>query len=480
MPHSPDASELLYTLSILCDTPHELLHTYRNLDSWKQAKAVVNSITNKDADSEIQPTISESSYSSCPSSPAPSSNSSTNNSLSGITLPSARNISTTSPRKHQHESESNLNKLLDEIKKVLPKLAQFSNEKLQLQDILKETESPIEKQIQFLRIVDGNSTPTEQEILLMGLAQFSHASEFSLWQANRGLPLRVDEICSKLSKVPKRNGNIPRYLANENIPIEYQNVVSRGIREGLNKFAFEKLFHEKLEESMKDAATGMLAVLTLTYMKFRKLKFNQYPQFIDILLIGNAPIIGPLIGLSDWFLMLRSDFEVQYGRITTARETITQSIPNTPYTATWHQDGAVDSDKLNAFGGQSHNTQLSSSLRPGIQTAGPNNSYSSVVHNDLGGAVASELPREGFNIRNQTATRMNPTELGQQSKRRRLHQYHETSSPEFKSNMQQSFPEPRNMPDDSARLLAAACSPPQSQPLGAENYDPSHSPFTGE
>ncbi|EGD92982.1 hypothetical protein TESG_00544 [Trichophyton tonsurans CBS 112818] len=332
------SAELLSALQILCDTPPESLRAIRGLDTWKRVKVAINSIDD-DADtySESESDLLHSSPS-CVSSPSIISSQSQQSSSTILPVspssvtPISRVRSSRSNSQHNSQKKTKAQCLafLDMVKDVLAKVVSISYKYPTLEEMSPETELSMEKRTLFLRVVYGSKSPSERNLLLLGLSQISHALDYSNWEAENLIRRRVDEICSNLSMVNRRGGNITRYT-NEKTS-EHKDIVLRGIRDGLNKLTFAKLFRGKLKsanatnpdraidpdhqaEELADAVMGILPVLSLTYPKFRLLKYDQYPGVIDALLLEGG-MVDTVKGLSKWVRELISTFQSPYQRST--------------------------------------------------------------------------------------------------------------------------------------------------------------------
>lgn len=328
------SAELLSALQILCDTPPESLRAIRGLDTWKRVKVAINSIDD-DADtySESESDLLHSSPS-CVSSPSIISSQSQQSSSTILPVspssvtPISRVRSSRSNSQHNSQKKTKAQCLafLDMVKDVLAKVVSISYKYPTLEEMSPETELSMEKRTLFLRVVYGSKSPSERNLLLLGLSQISHALDYSNWEAENLIRRRVDEICSNLSMVNRRGGNITRYT-NEKTS-EHKDIVLRGIRDGLNKLTFAKLFRGKLKsanatnpdraidpdhqaEELADAVMGILPVLSLTYPKFRLLKYDQYPGVIDALLLEGG-MVDTVKGLSKWVRELISTFQSPY------------------------------------------------------------------------------------------------------------------------------------------------------------------------
>ncbi|EGE08241.1 hypothetical protein TEQG_07168 [Trichophyton equinum CBS 127.97] len=324
MPHFTPPPELQHALEVITNTSPELLYACRDLDAWKSAKAVVNSIdsissfdteeSGVDVDSERLteglerassplPFLTQSGSSpirhpvSYNSSLVPSSSTFATTNLP----PSVESLSST--KNSKRIPKISCEKFVNKVRDALKNLEQFSKNP-SLDPILRKERQAMDLRIDFLRIIDGNKSPRELEIVLMGLSQLSYASCYSAWETKEKIPARLEEICSKLSRVSRKAGHIGRY-ARARYP-QYKDVVGRGVREGIHKMALVKLLEKKVGKAIVD---GMLAVLIFVYTKFRLLTFDQYPNIVDTI-ISEDSTIRCIKALSPWFADLRSSFEL--------------------------------------------------------------------------------------------------------------------------------------------------------------------------
>ncbi|KAF3482674.1 uncharacterized protein GIQ15_01998 [Arthroderma uncinatum] len=338
MPHSTLPLELQRALEIIANTSRATLYACRDSDAWKSVKAVVNSIDNEEnPNTDVDSATSTEGVDRSPSFPLASSDSgsvghSCNSSLvpssSPVAIPSSLppvegSTITENPKLPKQPPRDNY-EFLDLVRGGLTKLELLSKKYPILASILLEEKGrpAIDPTIQYLTAVDGNRSPSELEIVLMGLSQLSHASGFCDWEREEKIvPARVDVICSLLSKAPKKNGKMIRYARIKHP--EFEDVVSRGIKAGIYKMTFAKLFQRKTE---KDIFEGTLAILIFVFKKFRLLTLDLYPDVINLILSEKEPvkdtpdefapdevapdplIIDRIEALSPWFADLRSDF----------------------------------------------------------------------------------------------------------------------------------------------------------------------------
>ncbi|GBF62514.1 hypothetical protein TMEN_5060 [Trichophyton mentagrophytes] len=316
MPHSTLPLELQRALEIIANTSRAILYAYRDSDAWKSVKAVVNSIDNEEnPNTDVDSATSTEGVDRSPSFPLASSDSgsvghSCNSSLvpssSPVAIPSSLPLVEGStiaenPKLPKQPPRDNY-KFLDLVRGGLTKLELLSKKYPNLASILLEEKGKpaIDPTIQYLTAVDG----------------------FCDWEREKKIvPARVDVICSLLSKAPKKNGKMIRYARIKHP--EFEDVVSRGIKAGIYKMTFAKLFQGKTK---KDIFEGTLAILIFVYKKFRLLTLDLYPGVINLILSEKEPVkdtpdevapdkvaSDPLIidrieALSPWFADLRSDF----------------------------------------------------------------------------------------------------------------------------------------------------------------------------
>ncbi|KAM5473158.1 hypothetical protein MferCBS49748_000968 [Microsporum ferrugineum] len=317
MSRSSRSPELLHALQVLSTASLESLSALSNLDIWKSVEAAFSSIRN-DLETAVDgienrryfvPSNSSSSRpipcpasltplssSNVPTQPPPAESSSTTSpkpaessstaspkpaECSSVASPkpaefsSTTNLnpaecsSATSPKPAEFSSTTKKNPEIDwlvKIEKALIQLDKFSKNFPDLNSmLLKQEQKCVDKRIYFLRIVNG-SKASKLERFLSGLAQLSCASCFSAWEHTIGYS-RIDELCSRLSKVPKKSGRITQYWK-----IHYStnvDVVVGGTKQGLRKLAFMELFQFSQQRradqpfqrvAKTDVAEGILAV----------------------------------------------------------------------------------------------------------------------------------------------------------------------------------------------------------------------------
>ncbi|KAM5437848.1 hypothetical protein McanCB56680_003838 [Microsporum canis] len=348
--HSP---ELLHALQVLSTASLESLSALSNLDTWKSVEAAFSSIRN-DLEAAVDsienrryfvPSNSNSSRpipcpasltplssSNVPTQPPPAESSSTTSpkpvESSSTASPKPTECSSTtnlnpaecssaaSPKPAEFSSTTKKNPEIDwlvKIEKALIQLDKFSKNFPDLNSmLLKQEQKCVDKRIYFLRIVNG-SKASKLERFLSGLAQLSCASCFSTWEHTIGYS-RIDELCSRLSKVPKKSGRITQYWK-----IHYStnvDVVVGGTKQGLRKLAFMELFQFSQQRradqpfqrvAKTDVAEGILAVL-VSLPAFELLTLDKYPNVIKTL-SKKTSIIDRIKSLSPWFERLRGDFE---------------------------------------------------------------------------------------------------------------------------------------------------------------------------
>ncbi|KAJ6016371.1 hypothetical protein N7540_010962 [Penicillium herquei] len=119
-------------------------------------------------------------------------------------------------------------KLLKAVRQHLPKLEEFSQTIPSLKDLLEQESKALDLRLNYIKRVDGNKTPSDQERLLKGLSQISLAKQFISWErcrgweskvvscANRSMPmletLRAGNTGNEMAEFPNISGARAIYL----------------------------------------------------------------------------------------------------------------------------------------------------------------------------------------------------------------------------------------------------------------------------
>jgi hypothetical protein len=195
-----------------------------------------------------------------------------------------------------------------------------------------------DRRIEDIRRVEGSKRPRKSDQFFKGIAQRSMGLEYTNYQLAAGEPTRVSELCegvrytdSRLIK--KRPGIAKRYLTSTELESDEKETILRGINVGVKQLVLEELFGRRLQESGRSNLPSAISAFTaLNANAFIHLRFEDFPQFIDLILPpepeAEIPRIqlstGPnslesfqvpdiLVSLSKWF----SEFQIAYdGKIT--------------------------------------------------------------------------------------------------------------------------------------------------------------------
>ena len=219
-------------------------------------------------------------------------------------------------------------KLLAAVKQRLPELEDFSKKDSHHWLLYGQGDARLE----YIKRIDGNKTPSNQDRLLKGLCQISLAQQFTSWERGRGWDSRVDQLGEQIHtftasenagewKSSKRSGRISQYIREKGYPKSEHSVANKAICRGTNQLAFLCLVEEAFKGFSRAQVDGTFAAVTIfQYAEFQALKLYELPKILDLLreerycdaandANKSESLLWRLCNVTAWSKGMQSDFE---------------------------------------------------------------------------------------------------------------------------------------------------------------------------